>query len=159
MRMRVQSWPRSVGEGSGVAVAMVQAGSCSSDSPPSLGTSKCHRCSPKKNFFKNQKSKEDRKIGRNLLIHAIQYLKPLLGDEMTSEQRHMHQNRKYHPTTAALTELTGGNFQFLQTCLLIKLIGLKQVRLLVNKVLNGSCFDKMYWDTSTGLHFIRIRDS
>ena len=33
--------------GSGVAVAVVYAGSYSSDSTPSLGTSICHRCSPK----------------------------------------------------------------------------------------------------------------
>ena len=33
---------------SGVAVAVVQAGSCSSDLTPSLGTSKCCRCDPKK---------------------------------------------------------------------------------------------------------------
>ena len=29
-------------------MAVVEAGSCSSDSTPSLGTSVCHRCSPKK---------------------------------------------------------------------------------------------------------------
>ena len=40
---RLQMWL-----GSGVAVAMVWAGSCSSDSTPSLGTSICHWCSPKK---------------------------------------------------------------------------------------------------------------
>ena len=34
--------------GSGVAVAVVQAGSCSSDSTPSLGTSICLGCGPKK---------------------------------------------------------------------------------------------------------------
>ena len=33
--------------GSGVAVAMVWAGSCSSDSTLSLGTCKCHGCGPK----------------------------------------------------------------------------------------------------------------
>ena len=33
---------------SGVAVAVGLAGSCSSDLTPSLGTSICHRCSPKK---------------------------------------------------------------------------------------------------------------
>ena len=33
--------------GSGVAVAVVYAGSYSSDSTPSMGTSICHRCSPK----------------------------------------------------------------------------------------------------------------
>ena len=34
--------------GSGVAVAVVSAGSCSSNSAPRLGTSICHRCGPKK---------------------------------------------------------------------------------------------------------------
>ena len=34
--------------GSGVAVAVVGAGSCSSNSTPSLGTSICHGCGPKK---------------------------------------------------------------------------------------------------------------
>ena len=37
-QMRLGSW---------VAVAVAQAGSYSSNSPPSLGTSICHRCSPK----------------------------------------------------------------------------------------------------------------
>ena len=41
-------WPRSVGYGSGVAVAVVQAGSCSSDSTAGLGTSICCRCGLKK---------------------------------------------------------------------------------------------------------------
>ena len=31
-----------------IAVAVVQAGACTSSSTPSLGTSICHRCSPKK---------------------------------------------------------------------------------------------------------------
>ena len=31
-----------------MAVAVVQASSCSSDSTPSLGTSMCHRCGPEK---------------------------------------------------------------------------------------------------------------
>ena len=39
---RCQTWL-----GSGVAVAVVWAGSCSSDCTPSLGTSICRRCSPK----------------------------------------------------------------------------------------------------------------
>ena len=34
--------------GSGIVVTVVQAGSCSSDSTPRLGTSICHRCGPKK---------------------------------------------------------------------------------------------------------------
>ena len=44
-----QLWHRSQMQlGSGVAVAMAQAGSCSSNSTPSLGTSICHRCGHKK---------------------------------------------------------------------------------------------------------------
>ena len=57
-------WPRSVGHGSGVAVssgvghrhgsalALVEAGSCSSNLTPSLGTSICYECSPKKSKMK-----------------------------------------------------------------------------------------------------------
>ena len=40
-----RSWMRL---GSGIAVAVVSAGSCSSDSTPSLEISTCHRCGPKK---------------------------------------------------------------------------------------------------------------
>ena len=35
--------------GSGVAVAVTEAGGCSSNSTPSLGTSMCYGCGPKKN--------------------------------------------------------------------------------------------------------------
>ena len=42
--------------GSHVTVAVVQAGNCGSDSVPSLGTSICCRCSPKKT--KDQKKKK-----------------------------------------------------------------------------------------------------
>ena len=34
--------------GSRVAMAVVEAGTCDSDSTPGLGTSICHRCGPKK---------------------------------------------------------------------------------------------------------------
>ena len=44
--------------GSLVAVAVVQAGSCSSDLNPSLGTSMCHRCGPKKTKTKQNKTKQ-----------------------------------------------------------------------------------------------------
>ena len=37
---------------SGIAIAVAQAGNCSSDSTPSLGTSICHKCSPKKKKIK-----------------------------------------------------------------------------------------------------------
>src|SRR5512134_2112105 len=43
--------------GSHVAVSVMQDGSCSSNSTPSLGTSICHRCSPKK--FKKKKKSND----------------------------------------------------------------------------------------------------
>jgi len=45
--------------GSGVAVAVAQAGSCSSDLTPSLGTSICHGCGPKK----TEKKKETKRGG------------------------------------------------------------------------------------------------
>ena len=46
---RSQTWLRSC-----VGVVVVQAGSCSSDSAPILGTSTCHKCNPKKERNKNK---------------------------------------------------------------------------------------------------------
>ena len=48
MRTRVPSLSLLSGLGIHDAVAVVEAGSCSPDSTPSLGTSMCRRCSPKK---------------------------------------------------------------------------------------------------------------
>ena len=48
---RLQTWL-----GSGIAVALVQAGSNSSDQTPSLGTSICHGCGPKKTKDKKKRS-------------------------------------------------------------------------------------------------------
>ena len=42
--------------GCGVAVTVVYAGSCSSDSTPSLGSSMYHRCSPKKQIIRRIKT-------------------------------------------------------------------------------------------------------
>ena len=47
-----------MGLGSGVAAAVVQAGGCSSNSTPSLGTSLCQGCGPKKTGEKQTKKKE-----------------------------------------------------------------------------------------------------
>ena len=48
-----------------IAVAVAQAGSCNSDSTPSLGTSICHGCSPKRQKKKRKKkSKKERKKKR-----------------------------------------------------------------------------------------------
>ena len=44
--------------GFGLALAVVQAGSCSSISTPHLGTSVCCRCSPKKTKKERKKRKE-----------------------------------------------------------------------------------------------------
>ena len=51
---RLQSWL-----GSGVAMAVAVAGSCSSDLTPSLGTSICPRCGPKKQTNKKVLLQED----------------------------------------------------------------------------------------------------
>ena len=45
---------------SGVAVAMMEASSCSSDSTPSLGTSICHRCGPKESKNKTKQNNPKR---------------------------------------------------------------------------------------------------
>ena len=53
-------WCRSKTQlGSGVAVAVVSAGSCSSSWTPSLGTSTCCRCGPKKQNNNNKNPMED----------------------------------------------------------------------------------------------------
>jgi len=52
---RLQIWL-----GSYIAMAMVQAGNCSSDLTPSLGTSICLRCDPKKQ--KKKKKKEEKNV-------------------------------------------------------------------------------------------------
>ena len=58
--------------GSGVAVAVGQAGSCSSDSTSSLETSICHRCGPKKQNkkTKNKKEKEKKSVRRSFEINV-----------------------------------------------------------------------------------------
>ena len=48
---------------SSVAVAVAQAGSCSSDSTPGLETSICHRCSHKK-------QRKNPNMGRDVHMHA-----------------------------------------------------------------------------------------
>ena len=83
--------PRSVGSGSGgcwelwcrsktwlgsrVAVAVAQAGSCSSHSTPSLGTSICHRCGPKIAKKKTPKNKQKKPISKNIEIFEIFFKK------------------------------------------------------------------------------------
>ena len=52
-------WPRSVGEGSGIAVCCGVGRRCSSVLTPSLGTSPCHGCGPKKK--KERKGKKGRR--------------------------------------------------------------------------------------------------
>ena len=51
-----------------VVMAVVEAGSCSSDSTPSQGTSMCHRCSPKKVRWGREK---ERLIWRLLCFHIF----------------------------------------------------------------------------------------
>ena len=57
--------------GSGLAVAMVEAGSCSPNETPSLGTSMCRGCSPKKKSKKQTKKESYRLCVReHPVIHA-----------------------------------------------------------------------------------------
>ena len=49
--------------GSGIAVVVAQASSCSSDSTPSLGTSMCHGCGPKK------QKKEKKSFSISLILY------------------------------------------------------------------------------------------
>ena len=58
--------------GSCVAMAVAWASSCSSNLTPSLGTSICHRCSPKKQTNKQTKSQNTR-AGWNLWVLCSQF--------------------------------------------------------------------------------------
>ena len=51
--------------GSGMAVAVAQASSYISDLTPSLGTSMCHRCDPKKTKSKRKKEGRKKRKERN----------------------------------------------------------------------------------------------
>ena len=51
-----------------MAVAMAVASSCRSDLTPSLGTSICHKCSPKKTKKKKKKKNRKNKVDR---IHRV----------------------------------------------------------------------------------------
>ena len=62
------SWPCSVGYGSGVAVA----GSCSSDLTPSLGTSIYGRYGPKKTEGKKKKKDREKEKKTSLAISEAQ---------------------------------------------------------------------------------------
>ena len=58
--------------GSHIAVAVVQAGSCSSDSILSLGTSICHTCRPKKQTkTKPNQTKPNKKMRRMTLFYPF----------------------------------------------------------------------------------------
>ena len=69
--------------GSGIAVAVVQAGNCNSDSTPSLGTSICLGCSPKETRQKKDEKFEacwkkkicmEWKIGQGAFINLLPHL-------------------------------------------------------------------------------------
>ena len=78
---RSQTWL-----GYGIAVALVQAGSNSSDWTPSLGTFMCLRCGPKRTKEKKKKAKIYQKslqlgIGTTQKLNVPHYLKPSEGLE------------------------------------------------------------------------------
>ena len=64
---------------SGVAMAVVQAGSCSCNQTPSLGTSVCIKCSPKKK--KKEKEKENNPCEE---VEGLRRVRPMLGLKKTS---------------------------------------------------------------------------
>ena len=73
LQCRLQTWL-----GSSVAVAVAEAGSCSSYSTPSLGTSMCLRCGPKTKKKKKKKRKKDWKYQVLVRIHSNQHPQGLL---------------------------------------------------------------------------------
>ena len=79
LRCRSQTWLRS-----GVAVAMAVAGSCCSDSTPSLGTCICPGCGPKKQNKQTNKQKADRQKKMNLTYNQ---LKTAFNQEPLGSQR------------------------------------------------------------------------
>ena len=64
--------------GSGIAVAVVLVGSYSSDSTPSLGTSLCHRCDPKK----TEKKKKDMEVSYLFTMLCLIHLFHLAAPEL-----------------------------------------------------------------------------
>ena len=79
-----QLWYRSQMQlGSGVAVAVVQAGSCISNSTPSLRTSTCYRCGPKK------RKKQNKKRCRHKLSAALDFRPKGFMDIFFESSSHM----------------------------------------------------------------------
>ena len=78
LRCRSHSWL-----GSWVAVAVAVAGSCSSYSIPSLGTSTCHRCNPKK----QNKTKQNKTKNKNFCLE-LHYLWNLPVQITNSNKNH-----------------------------------------------------------------------
>ena len=70
--------------GSGIAVAVVEAGSCISDLTPSLGISICHGCSPKKE--KKKKKDISDHTSNNRTIKKINHLREIPSANIYSSQ-------------------------------------------------------------------------
>ena len=75
-RLQTQLGPRVA-----VAVAVAHAGTCRSDLTPSLGTSPCHGCGPKKTK-KERKEGRKRNLSINVNIRASLFLLGLSGHEV-----------------------------------------------------------------------------
>ena len=107
MRMRVQSpaslsglriqhfhelcYRSQTGLGSSVVVAMMQAGSCSSDLTPKLETSICHGCCPKK---KNKSQHMPTLRRYRCWIHLTKILKQSSNNASTSNTNTLETNEK-----------------------------------------------------------------
>ena len=108
---RSQTWLRS---GVAVAVAVAAAASCSSDSTPSLGTSICCRCGPKrkKNFFGRLENTAFKFFsGQNALLFSLALLGVFASIPPRLAPRRTHERGRAPLGAAHSTGRAGGRLQ------------------------------------------------
>ena len=88
LQPRLHMWLKS-----GIAVAVVQAGSCSSDLTPHLRRSICHKCGPKKKFFFNASQSSRLTLSPSVLLLKATFVEVRGGEhfcQVLSMQTYMH---------------------------------------------------------------------
>ena len=69
---------------------LLQAGSCSSDSSPSLGTSTGHWCGPKKQKTVTKQNKKERKKDNERILDKLENLQETYTMKICKQKRHVH---------------------------------------------------------------------